>query len=244
MPVDALETIDLPGAAPALLLLHEGLGSVAMWRDFPARLNAATGRRVVAYSRLGYGRSPALAAPRTPDYMHREALETLPALRQARGLADAILVGHSDGASIALVHAGAGHPVRGIVAIAPHVFVEDVTIASIEAAREAWATTDLRARLARYHDDPEGAFRGWNDAWLLPGFRLWNIEEYLPAIAAPLLLVQGKDDEYGTMAQLDAIEARVAGPVERLELEDCRHAPHRDRPDAVLAAIGAFLARL
>lgn len=239
-----LEIVDLPGAEPALVFLHEGLGSVAMWRDFPSRVAARTGRRTVVYSRLGYGRSAPLGAPRRPDYMHREALETLPALRAARGLADAILVGHSDGASIALIHAGAGHPVRGIVAMAPHVFVEDVTIRSIEAAREAWRTTDLRARLQRYHADVDGAFKGWNDAWLDPAFRQWNIEEFLPSIACPLLLVQGRDDEYGTMAQLDAIERAVQGKVRRLELAHCRHSPHRDQPEATLAAIVDFVASL
>jgi pimeloyl-ACP methyl ester carboxylesterase len=242
--MSALEIEDLPGAAPPLLLLHEGLGSVAMWRDFPSRLAAATGRRTIAYSRRGYGRSPPLTARRGPDYMHREALDELPALRTALGLADPVLIGHSDGASIALIHAWAGHQVRGIVAMAPHVFVEDVTIRSIEAAREAWRTTDLPARLARYHDDAEGAFRGWNDAWLDPAFRAWNIEGYLPGIASPVLAIQGREDEYGTMAQLDAIEREVRGPFQRLELDACRHSPHRDRPDATLAAITAFIAGL
>lgn len=239
-----LEIVDIPGAEPALVFLHEGLGSVAMWRDFPSRVATRTGRRTVVYSRLGYGRSAPLREPRRPDYMHREALETLPALRAAHGLGDAILVGHSDGASIALIHAGAGHPVRGIVAMAPHVFVEDVTIRSIEAAREAWRTTDLRARLQRYHADVDGAFKGWNDAWLDPAFRQWNIEEFLPSIACPLLLIQGRDDEYGTMAQLDAIERAVEGKVRRLELAHCRHSPHRDQPEATLAAIVDFVACL
>jgi pimeloyl-ACP methyl ester carboxylesterase len=240
----SLEILEIPGAAPALVFLHEGLGSVAMWRDFPARVAAASGKRTLVYSRLGYGRSAPLRAPRRPDYMHREALEVLPALRAEHGLGEAVLVGHSDGASIALIHAGAGNPVRGIVAMAPHVFVEDVTIRSIEAAREAWRSTDLRARLQRYHDDVEGAFRGWNDAWLDPAFRDWNIEEYLPAIACPVLAIQGRDDEYGTMAQLDAIERRVRGRVHRLELAQCRHSPHRDQPEATLAAICGFLAAL
>jgi pimeloyl-ACP methyl ester carboxylesterase len=242
--VPSLEINDLPGAAPALVFLHEGLGSVAMWRDFPGRVAAATGRRTLVYSRAGYGRSAPLTAPRRPDYMHREALEALPALRTARGLADPVLIGHSDGASIALIHAGAGHRVSGIVAMAPHVFVEDVTIRSIEAAREAWRTTDLRARLQRYHDDVDGAFRGWNDAWLDPAFRDWNIETYLSTIACPVLAIQGRDDEYGTMAQLDAIERQVRGPVRRLELDNCRHSPHRDQPEATLAAITGFVASI
>lgn len=240
----SLEIDDLPGAEPALVFLHEGLGSVAMWRDFPSRVAAATGRRTLVYSRQGYGRSAPLTAPRRPDYMHCEALEALPALRAERGLADPVLVGHSDGASIALIHAGAGHKVRGIVAMAPHVFVEDVTIRSIEGAREAWRTTDLRVRLQRYHDDVEGAFRGWNDAWLDPAFRDWNIEPCLSAIACPVLAIQGRNDEYGTMAQLDAIERQVPGPFRRLELDDCRHSPHRDQPEATLAAITEFVAGL
>jgi pimeloyl-ACP methyl ester carboxylesterase len=242
--LSTLEILDLPGAEPSLVFLHEGLGSVAMWRDFPTRVAAATGRRTIVYSRMGYGKSPALRGPREPDYMHREALEALPALRAELGLADPVLVGHSDGASIALIHAGGGHPVRGIVAMAPHVFVEDVTVRSIEAAREAWATTDLPARLGRYHDDAEGAFRGWNDAWLDPRFRAWNIEAYLPHVACPVLAIQGRQDEYGTMAQLDAIERQVKGHVRRLELEACRHSPHRDRPDRVLAAIASFVAEV
>jgi pimeloyl-ACP methyl ester carboxylesterase len=242
--VAALETIDLPGAEPAIVLLHEGLGSVALWRDFPQALAAATGRRTVAYSRRGYGRSPLMEGPRPVDYMHREALDVLPAFCRAHAIENPVLVGHSDGASIALIHAGAGHEASGLVAMAPHVFVEDLSIASIAAAREAWATTDLRSRLARYHDDADGAFRGWNDVWLDPAFRTWNIERYLGSIRCPVLLIQGKDDEYGTMAQLDAIERRVGGPVERLELEHCGHSPHRDQREATLAAIADFVARI
>ncbi len=241
--VTALETVDLPGAEPAIVLLHEGLGSVALWRDFPQTLAAATGRRTVAYSRRGYGRSPPMEGPRPVDYMHREALEVLPAFRRAYALDNPVLVGHSDGASIALIHAGAGQKVSGLVAMAPHVFVEDLSIASIAAAREAWDTTDLKERLARYHDDVEGAFRGWNDVWLAPAFRDWNIERYLGGIRCPVLLIQGKDDEYGTLAQLDAIERQVGGPVKRLELEDCGHSLQRDQRERTLAAIADFVAR-
>jgi pimeloyl-ACP methyl ester carboxylesterase len=240
----ALETLDIPGEAPPLVLLHEGLGSVSLWRDFPEALAAATGRRTVAYSRRGYGRSPPIDRPRSTDYMHREALDVLPAFLKAHGLTKPILVGHSDGASIALIHAGAGHVLTGLVAMAPHVFVEDFAITSIAAAREAWATTDLKERLQRHHDDVEGAFLGWNDIWLDPAFRAWNIERYLEGVACPLLLIQGKDDEYGTMAQLDAVEAQVRGPVERVELEECRHSPHRDQRERTLDAIAAFVERL
>jgi pimeloyl-ACP methyl ester carboxylesterase len=230
-------------AAPTLILLHEGLGSLALWRDFPARLAEATGAAVLVYSRLGYGKSAPLTAKRSVDYMHEEALEGLPALRDALAIADPILVGHSDGASIALLHAGAGRwKVRGLILEAPHVFVEDVTVTSIEAARDAYATTDLRSRLARYHDDVDGAFRGWNDIWLAPEFRAWNIENALPAITCPALVIQGADDEYGSTAQLDAIAARIGGPVETLLLPDCKHSPHRDQPEATLAAMARFIA--
>ena len=230
---------------PTLILLHEGLGSIALWRDFPAKLAEATGCPVVVYSRYGYGRSDALAGPRGVDYMHREALEALPELRAQLGIHDAILVGHSDGASIALIHAGSGRwPVRALVLEAPHVFVEDVSITSIAAARTAYEATDLRWRLARYHADVDSAFRGWNDIWLHADFRAWNIEEYLPGVRCPVLAIQGTDDEYGTPEQLDAIERGVAGPFERLVLPDCRHSPHRDQEDAVLTAMARFVARV
>jgi pimeloyl-ACP methyl ester carboxylesterase len=238
-----LEILRIAGAAPALLLLHEGLGSVAMWRDFPARLAARTGRETIAYSRLGYGRSDRRAAPYAPDYMHREATGTLPALIAALGLEAPVLVGHSDGASIALIHAGSpGAVVSGVVAMAPHVFVEAVSIESIAAARQAFRDADLRERLARYHGDVDGAFGGWNDAWLDPAFRAWNIEEYLPRIACPVLVIQGRDDEYGTLAQVEAIRRGVRNGT-ALVLDDCRHSPQRDQPEPTLAAIADFLGR-
>jgi pimeloyl-ACP methyl ester carboxylesterase len=239
------ERIDGQSGAPTLVLLHEGLGSIALWRDFPAKLAQATGCPAVVYSRHGYGRSDALGAPRGVDYMHREALETLPELRARLGLDDAIFIGHSDGASIALIHAGSGRwPVRAVVLEAPHVFVEDVSITSIAAARTAYETTDLRQRLARYHVDVDSAFRGWNDIWLHADFRAWNIEEYLPGVRCPVLAIQGADDEYGTLAQLDAIERGVAGPFERLVLPQCKHSPHRDQEEAVLAAMTTFVTRV
>jgi pimeloyl-ACP methyl ester carboxylesterase len=239
------ERIDGKPEAPTLVFLHEGLGSVAMWRDFPAKLAARTGCPAVVYSRYGYGRSDPIAAPHEPRYMHDEALITLPELRRALGLDDVILVGHSDGASIALIHAGAGRwPVRALVLEAPHVFVEEVSIRSIAAAREAYATTDLRQRLARYHADVDSAFRGWNDIWLDPRFRAWTIEEYLPGVRCPVLAIQGADDEYGTLAQLDAIERGIAGPIEKLVPAKCRHSPHRDQEATVLAAMSAFIARV
>ncbi|HJT06554.1 MAG TPA: alpha/beta hydrolase [Stellaceae bacterium] len=242
-----LEYARIDGARdrPTLIMLHEGLGSIALWRDFPMKLAQATGCAVVVYSRYGYGRSDALAGPRGVDYMHREALEALPELRARLGLDDAILVGHSDGASIALIHAGSGRwPVRALVLEAPHVFVEDVSLTSIAAARTAYETTDLSRRLARYHADVDSAFRGWNDIWLHADFRAWNIEDVLPGVRRPVLAIQGADDEYGTLAQLDAIERGVAGAFERLVLPECKHSPHRDQEQTVLAAMARFIAPL
>ena len=238
------ERITGASGRPTLILLHEGLGSIAMWRDFPAKLARATGCPAVVYSRYGYGRSDPLAGPRGVDYMHREALDTLPNLRTQLGLDDAMLVGHSDGASIALIHAGCRRwPVRGVVLEAPHVFVEDVSIASIAAARTGYET-ELRRRLARYHGDVDSAFRGWNDIWLHPDFRAWNIEEYLPGVRCPVLAIQGADDEYGTLAQIDAIERGVATRFERLVLPECKHSPHRDQEQATLEAMARFIARI
>ncbi|MGH7125124.1 MAG: alpha/beta fold hydrolase, partial [Stellaceae bacterium] len=231
--------------APALVFLHEGLGSVALWRDFPAKLAARTGASALVYSRRGYGKSDRLAAPRKPDYMHHEALMVLPALLSELGIAEPILVGHSDGASIALIHAGSRRwPVRALVLEAPHVFVEDVTVASIEQARDAYRTTDLPSRLARHHDDPDHAFWGWNDIWLDPAFRSWNIKEYLSSVRSPVLAIQGADDEYGTLAQLDAIERGVSGPLERLVLASCKHSPHRDQEGQTLDAMAGFVERI
>jgi pimeloyl-ACP methyl ester carboxylesterase len=229
---------------PTLVFLHEGLGSIALWRDFPAALAAATGAPALVYSRYGYGNSDPITAPHSVDYMHKEALEALPDLLHALDIADPILIGHSDGASIALVHAGAGRwPARALILEAPHVFVEDVTVRSIELARDLYRTTDLRARLARYHADPDNAFWGWNDIWLEPAFRSWNIEASLGGIRCPVLAIQGADDEYGTLAQLDAIERQVHGAVERLVLTSCKHSPHRDQPAATLQAMARFIAQ-
>ncbi len=229
---------------PTLVLLHEGLGSVAMWKDFPSRLAHATACPALVYSRYGYGRSDPITAPRPVSYMHDEALRTLPALLDALGVERPILVGHSDGASIALVHAGgAGRPVTALVLLAPHVVVEDVSLRSIEAARQAYLETDLRARLARHHADVDSAFWGWNRVWLDPAFRSWNIEEYLPRIRCPVLAIQGTDDEYGTLDQLARLAA-VVPDTETLELADCRHSPHRDQPAAVLEAVTRFVDRV
>jgi pimeloyl-ACP methyl ester carboxylesterase len=232
--------MQLPGdrTQPALVFLHEGLGSVGLWRDFPARVTAATGRRAVIYSRFGHGASDPLEQPRTPRFMHDEALTTLPALLDRLELDAPVLVGHSDGASIALIHAGtAGRPVSGLALIAPHVFVEDVSVRGIEEARRAFAETDLPARMARHHRDAEATFRAWNDAWLAPEFRAWNIEDVLGEIACPVLVVQGVEDQYGTLAQVDAIERGVRGSFRRLVLDGVGHAPHLEAPDATLAAV-------
>lgn len=228
--------------SPTFVMLHEGLGSVSMWRDFPARLAHATGGRVVAYSRCGYGRSMPLQSPRAVEYMHQEALIVLPAFLDALKIEKPILFGHSDGASIALIHAGGnGRPVGALIVMAPHVLVEDVSIISIAAAKVAYLTTDLRARLARYHDDVDGAFWGWNDIWLSPAFRSWNIEQYLSRIRCGVLAIQGEDDEYGTMQQIERI-AQGAPEVSLMRLEKCRHSPHRDQPEAVLTAVTAWTA--
>lgn len=227
---------------PALVFLHEGLGSIELWRDFPDRVAEATGCGALVYSRYGYGRSERLEGSRDPDYLHVEALESLPQVLDAFGISEPVLIGHSDGASIALILAGAGlRPVRGAVVMAPHVFVEDVTIAGIEDARTAYREAALGKRLGRYHDDPDGVFRGWNDAWLNPAFRSWNIEDFLPGIRCPLLAIQGVGDEYATLAQIDAIQRQTGGPFERLDLPDCRHTPHRDQPQRTLHAITRFV---
>ncbi len=221
------------------MLLHEGLGSVGLWRGFPERLAQATGRRTIAFSRYGHGQSDPPAKPRTPAFMHEEALEVLPALLAALDIQQPILVGHSDGASIALIHA-AHHPVEAVVAIAPHVFVEDICLREIELARTAYEETDLRDKLARHHRDPDAAFLGWNDVWLDPAFPEWDITSEVEKLTCPLLLIQGERDQYGTLAQLDAIEQRAKGPVTRLHL-DCQHSPPTEMAGETAAAIAEFV---
>jgi pimeloyl-ACP methyl ester carboxylesterase len=239
-----LEVQRIPGSARTLVFLHEGLGSVAMWRDFPREAAAATGCAAVVYSRYGYGQSDALRGPRGVDYMHVEALEVLPELLRKLEVAEPVLVGHSDGASIALIHAAAHREVAGLVVMAPHVFVEDISVKSIAEAKTAFETTDLPQKLGRYHADAAKTFRGWNDIWLHPEFRGWNIEAMLPRVLCPVLAIQGFDDEYGTMAQIEAIARQTGGPIELLRLADCRHSPHRDQPGAVIEAMSRFVDRL
>jgi pimeloyl-ACP methyl ester carboxylesterase len=232
---------DAGSTMPVVVFLHEGLGSVAMWKDFPQRLCEESGRRGFVFSRPGYGRSTPKRRDEhwQPDFMQRQADEVLPALLAEAGIERPWLFGHSDGATIALLHA-ARHPTAGVVAVAPHLFVEPISIESIETARIAYETSDLRARLARYHDDPDSAFRGWNDAWLNPAFRDWNIEPDIEAIACPVLAMQGEDDEYGTLAQVRAVARRVPG-AQWLALAHCGHSPHRDQPDTVVREAGRFI---
>jgi pimeloyl-ACP methyl ester carboxylesterase len=227
-----------------LVMLHEGLGSVSMWREFPEQLARATGCRTLVYSRHGYGRSSPLDAPRKVDYMHEEARIWLPAILMRLGIRRPVLFGHSDGASIALIHAAeASSEVAGIVALAPHVKVEDLTVRSIAAAKAAYMETDLRTRLGRYHADVDSAFWGWNRIWLDPEFRLWNIEGLLASIRCPVLAIQGQDDEYGTLEQIASI-SRAAPDSRMLVLPACRHSPHRDQPQAVLDAVRKFISGL
>ncbi|WP_018988727.1 alpha/beta fold hydrolase [Aromatoleum toluclasticum] len=244
-----LEYVRLPSAhpregAPAIVFLHEGLGSVSMWRDFPQKVADATGCEAIVYSRAGYGRSDPADLPRDTRYMHDEGLAVLPAFLDALQLDRPILLGHSDGGSIALICAGGtGTQLSGVILMAPHVLVEDISVDSIAKAKVAWQSTDLPARLGKYHADVDAAFWGWNDIWLHPDFRAWNIEEYVPRIACPVLAIQGEDDEYGTMDQIDRIAAQ-ARDVDVVKLADCRHSPHKDQPAAVIEAVGEFVNRI
>jgi pimeloyl-ACP methyl ester carboxylesterase len=232
--------------APLVVFLHEGLGSLAMWRDFPERFCRAAGLRGLVYSRPGYGQS----TPRAPeetwglDFMHRQAHEVLPALLAALRVDGPVwLFGHSDGASIALLYAARfTERVVGAVVLAPHIMVEDLSVDSIARTREVYLNTDLKQRLARYHDDPDSAFWGWNNIWLHPPFKQWSIEDEIASIACPLLAIQGLDDEYGSLQQIRGIARRVPHAV-LLELADCRHSPHKDQPDAVIEAVSTFLHR-
>jgi pimeloyl-ACP methyl ester carboxylesterase len=232
--------------APLLVFLHEGLGSLSMWKDFPHRLCQAAGVRGLVFSRPGYGRSTPRPAAETwdVDFMHRQAHEVLPALFGALRIDEPVwLFGHSDGGSIALLHA-ARFPasVAGVMVLAPHIFVEEMTVVNIERARHSYLTTDLPTKLGRYHDDVDSAFWGWNRIWLHPSFRPWNIEAEIEAVRCPLLAVQGLDDEYGTLEQIRGIARRVP-QTQLLELLDCGHSPHRDQPEAVIAAASALLRR-
>ncbi|PIW26731.1 MAG: alpha/beta hydrolase [Rhodospirillales bacterium CG15_BIG_FIL_POST_REV_8_21_14_020_66_15] len=231
--------------AAVLVFLHEGLGCVDMWRGVPQSLAQSTGMPAFAYSRAGYGRSQEIALPRGVDYHAPEAYEVLPAVLDAAGIAKAVLVGHSDGGTIALMAAGRDARIKGVVTMAAHVFNEDVTIQGILEARKAWDETDLRDRLRRHHGgNVDTAFFGWNDTWLTPEFRAWNVEDCLPAVTCPVLVVQGADDRYGTAAQVRAIASQVSGPARELILPGCGHSPHLEAPDALFAAVNEFVAGL
>lgn len=235
-----------PEDAPTLVFLHEGLGSVSMWRDFPDRLALETGCGALIYSRAGYGKSDPAPLPRPVRFMHDEAEILREVLAQAK-IRECILVGHSDGASIALIYAGSqpAAGLKGLILEAPHVFTEPHGLASIAKMAEVYSSTDLRGRLARHHgSNVDIAFRGWNDVWLHPDFRAWNIEEYLSSITVPILILQGGDDEYGTWKQVEAIERQAGGSVEAIALADCGHSPHREQPERALQAMAKFVGRL
>lgn len=235
------QRIEADPKKPVLVFLHEGLGSITQWRDFPQKVSAATGCPALVYARYGYGQSDVLEEPRPFDFMHREAQVALPELLAALAIDTPILVGHSDGASISLIYAGTGHPVRGMVIEAPHVMIEQLNMDGIRVARHAFETTDLPQKLGRHHRNPEKTFFGWHDAWMSPGFQQWNIENVLPGIRCPLMAIQGEDDAYGTMAQLDTIAAQVGGPCELIKLADCGHTPHKEQPEKTFAAVTRFV---
>lgn len=234
-----------PDAAPTLVFLHDGIGCAATWRDFPAALARETECGALVYSRAGYGGSDPVALPRPLTYMHDEGFRGLPDLLDAAGVRRAFLVGHSDGGSIALLHASTRRSVprvRGLLLEAPHVFCEEVTVRSIEKARDEYLRAGLRAKLERHHGgNVDCAFWGWNRAWLDPDFSAWNIEDRLPSVAVPVLVVQGTDDPYGTLRQVEAIERQCGGPVRRSILERCGHSPHRDRRERTLSTMADFI---
>jgi pimeloyl-ACP methyl ester carboxylesterase len=244
----AIEYRMIPGAVSdrsPLVFLHEGLGCAALWRDFPDKVARDLGASALVYSRFGYGQSAGIEGLRTPRFMHEEALDVLPALLDRLGIARPLLIGHSDGASIALIHAAsAGRDVAGLVLMAPHIMVEPICVDSIARISETYAEGPLRDRLARYHARVDDAFRGWADIWLDPAFRDWSLDAEARSLSIPTLLIQGTDDEYGTLAQIDRIAKLAQGPVERIVLDACGHSPHRDQEPAVLAAIASFAARL
>jgi pimeloyl-ACP methyl ester carboxylesterase len=235
-----------PAQAPTLMLLHEGLGSVGLWREFPAALQAATGCGVLAYSRFGYGRSDGVELPRPLSYMHDEARDVLGRVLDAAGIGRCLLVGHSDGASIAAIYAGEVHDPRvvGLALIAAHFFVEDVSVSSIAGIAREYEAGGLRERLARHHDDVDAAFLGWSGAWLDPAFRQWNITRQVENIRVPMLLLQGADDAYGTVEQLRVAERHARCPVEMMLIPRAKHSPHVEAPQATCAAVAAFAGRV
>jgi len=231
-----------PEQAPTIMMLHEGLGSADLWGDFPDKLQAATGAGVFVYSRAGYGASTPVKLPRPLDYMHIEALDVLPKLLDQIGFRRGLLLGHSDGASIATIYAGShqDHRVEGIALIAPHFIVEDVSVASIAEIKRAYETTNLKEKLSRWHKDVDNAFDGWNGAWLDPKFRNWDISEYLAYIRVPVAILQGVDDQYGTMRQVEIAQQECYCPVDVTVIPGAGHQPHREAPGATLDAISEF----
>ncbi len=229
---------------PVLVFLHEGLGCIAMWRTFPAQLCAACSLPGLVYTRAGYGRSDGIDLPRPISYQEDEARDVLPEVLDTLGIKRAILIGHSDGGTIALIHAAldTGGRILGTVTMAAHVFNEEICLEGIREARRIWETTDLRDKLKRFHgDNVDNAFHGWNDTWQRDDYWHWNVEKYLPDISCPLLVMQGRDDHYGSEAQVDAIVRGAGGPAEKLMIQDCGHNPHFDQPDATLEAIIRFI---
>lgn len=235
-----------PDEAPTIVMLHEGLGSAGLWGDFPDRLQAATAAGVLVYSRAGYGASSKVDLPRPLDYMQIEALEVLPKLLDGIGFRRGLLLGHSDGASIAAIYAGGtgDHRVRGVALIAPHFVVEDISVTSIAAIKQAYETTELRTKLARWHSDVDNAFYGWNGAWLDPKFRSWDICEYLAYIRVPVAILQGSDDQYGTLRQIEIAKDECYCPVDATIIPGAGHSPHREAPEATLHAISEFAGRI
>ena len=235
-----------PGEAATFVLLHEGLGSVGLWGDFPMRLADATGLGVFAYSRSGYGQSSPSVLPRRVTFMHEEARDVLPCVLDAIGLRRGILLGHSDGASIATIYAGSvqDHRIGGLVLLAPHFFTEEFGISEITRMREAYETTDLRAKLGKWHCNPDNAFQSWSGPWLDPEFRRWDLTEELAYIRVPILIIQGEEDQYGTLRQIEVAEEECYCPVEAVILKGVRHVPYRESPEATMAAIVDFTRRL
>lgn len=235
-----------PGSRTVIVLLHEGLGCTALWRDFPAALHRVTGCAVFAYSRAGYGGSDLADLPLPIDYMTRHAQDVLPEVLDAVGVAQVVLMGHSDGATIAAEYAGgvSDFRVRGIVLMAPHFFTEPLGLAEIRRAADVFEATDLRAKMAKYHQNPEATFRGWNDAWLNPDFAAWNVADCIDYLRVPALVIQGRQDQYGTEAQVREVETRSYAPVDVLLLDDCRHSPQFDQPAKVLDGVVGFVQHL
>lgn len=235
-----------PSKAPTIVMLHEGLGCLALWRDFPKRVAEVTGMGVFAFSRPGYGQSDPVDLPRPLDFMTREATGFLPRLLDAIGFERGILFGHSDGATVAAIHAGSVEDfrVRGLILMAPHFFTEPMGLAAIAEAKTAYDSGELKAKMMKYHRNPDVAFRGWNDTWLDPKFKSWNVAEVIDYFRIPCLAIQGRDDQYGTLDQIEVIEERSYAPVDPVVIDNCRHAPHLEQPQAVLDAVAEYAARL